>query len=127
MLTLVDSIISTLRRKAAARRDVRAREALEGPEVPDRLVTGRAAGLPDADFVVVASRRKPGWERGVFVITPDLWYRLGAPTERRLHAGLRTLYPLTEIRDLEVVRKSVEYALPPLSGSLPSTTERNDM
>ena len=28
--------------------------------VPDRLVPGTAAGFPDADFVVVASRRKPG-------------------------------------------------------------------
>jgi hypothetical protein len=43
-----------------------------------------------------------------------------------LRGGLRTLYPLTEIRDLEVVRKSVEYVLPPLSGSLPPPAERVD-
>jgi len=50
--------------------------------VPDRLVTGPAAGIPDAELVVVASRQKPGWERGVFVITPDAWYRLGEPIDR---------------------------------------------
>lgn len=126
VLTIVDSMIDTQRRKAAARRVIRAREELEGSEVPDRLVTGRAAGFPDADFVIVASRRKPGWERGVFVITPDVWYRLGTPTEMTLRGGLRTLYPLIEIRDLEVVRKSVEYVLPPLSGSMPPPVERVD-
>lgn len=126
ILTLVDSIIWKQRRTSAARRVIRGREELEGPEVPDRLVTGKAGGFPDADFVVVASRRKPGWERGVFVITPDVWYRLGTPTEMTIHGGLRTLYPLSEIRDLEVVRKSVEYVLPPLSGSLPRSAEKVD-
>ena len=120
VLTFVDAVISKRRNNASAKRETRTREELEGPEVPDRLVPGTAAGFPDADFVVVASRRKPGWERGVFVITPDVWYRLGVPTEMTLPSGLRTLYPLTEIRDLEVVRKSVEYVLPPLSGSLPA-------
>ena len=77
------------------------------------------------ELVVVASRQKPGWERGVFVITPDAWYRLGEPIDREMPAGLRTLYPLTELRDLEVRRKSVEYTLPPLTGS-PSHAERNE-
>jgi len=126
ILTWVDSMAWKRRQKMAARQATRSREELEGPEVPDRLVSGQSGGFPDADFVVVASRRKPGWERGVFVITPELWYRLGTPVERHLPAGLRTFYPLTEIRDLEVVRKSVEYVLPPLSGSLPPPSERTD-
>ena len=125
ILTLVDSFVSKRRRTAAARRAKESREALEGPEVPDRLITGRAAGIPEAELVVVSSRQKAGWERGVFVITPETWYRVGVPIERQLHAGLRTLYPLTEIRDLEVRRKSVEYELPPLGGA-GSHTERNE-
>ena len=62
--------------------------------------------------MVIASRRKPGWEPGVFVITDRGWYRLGAPAERDTPAGLRTLYPLTEVRDQEVLRKGVHYAFP---------------
>ena len=124
VLTAIDTVLLKRRIAATARRRLAAREALEGPEVPDRLVTGRSAGFPDADYVVVSSRQKPGWEADVFVITPDTWYRLGTPVERTLHAGLRTLYPLTELRDLEVRRKSVEYELPPLSGS-PSSQEGN--
>jgi len=123
LLTFVDSFVHRRRQAAAAQRAKEAREALEGPEVPDRLVTGHAAGLPGAELVVVSSRRKPGWDAGVFVITPDTWYRLGTPVERMLPGGLRTLYPLNELRDLEVRRKSVEYVLPPLSGAAPS--ERN--
>ena len=126
VLTLVDRLVTRLRRMASARRDIRAREELEGPDLPDRLVPGTAAGFPDADFVVVASRRKPGWDPGVFVITPDVWYRIGRPTEMMLRGGLRTLYPLTEIRDLEVVRRSVEYVLPPLSGASRLAGEESD-
>jgi hypothetical protein len=126
VLTFIDAILSRQRHRTSAKRDRRSREEREGPEVPDRLVPGTAAGFPAADFVVVASRRKPGWEPGVFVITPDLWYRIGTPTEMTLPAGLRTLYPLTEIRDLEVVRRSVEYVLPPLSGSMRPPVERSD-
>jgi hypothetical protein len=29
--------------------------------------------------------------------------------------GLRTLYPLSEIRDLEAMRRRVDYELPPVS------------
>ena len=126
VLTFIDALMVKGRRHVATGRDVRTREELEGPEVPDRLVPGTAAGFPDADFVVVASRRKPGWERGVFVITPDVWYRIGVPAEITLHSGLRTLYPLTEIRDLEVVRRSVEYVLPPLSGTIPPAVHKAD-
>lgn len=117
LVTFVDSAVVKRRRAAALERSRAERESLEGPEVPDRLITGRAAGIPDAELVVVSSRRKPGWEAGVFVITPDTWYRLGQPVERTVHAGLRTLYPLTEIHDLEARRKSVQYELPPLSGA----------
>lgn len=120
VLTAIDAVLLKQRTAGAARERRAAREALEGPEVPDRLITGKAAGLPDAELVVVASRQKPGWEAGVFVITPGSWYRLGAPVERTLPAGLRTLYPLNELKDLEVRRKSVEYELPPLSGSMSS-------
>ena len=122
LLTLVDSAAAKRRRVAAAEHTRAEREALEGPQVPDRLITGRTAGIPDAELVVVSSRRKPGWEAGVFVITSETWYRVGQPVERVLPGGLRTLYPLTEIRDLEARRKSVEYELPPLSGHTERTS-----
>lgn len=116
VLTTVDAVGRRVWRAAEARRTRIARERLEGPDVPDRLVPGRAAGFPDADYVVVASRRKPGWESGAFVITREKWYRLGAPVDRQTPRGLRTLYPLTELRDHEVLRRGVPYELPPVSG-----------
>jgi hypothetical protein len=113
-LTLIDAGVRRLSARASASRRRRARERLEGPETADRLVTGEWAGLPKVDYVVLASRRKPGWEEGVFVITGDVWYRLGKPFDMPLPFGLRTAYPLTEIKTLDVLRKGVRYELPPL-------------
>lgn len=101
------------RTREVARAADRARR--EGPQAPDRLYPGEWAGLPQADYVVVASRRKPGWEAGVFVITSDKWYRLGAPFDLDTSAGLRTIYPLAALDTPEVLRKGVRYELPPLS------------
>jgi hypothetical protein len=89
-----------------------AREALEGPAAPDRVVTADAAGMPACDLVIVASRRKPGWERGAAVITPDTCFRIGEPQEKTIAGRLRYLYPLTEHTDFEAIRRSVHYELP---------------
>jgi hypothetical protein len=62
--------------------------------------------------VIVASRRKAGWEHGTTVFTADAAYRIGAPVERTIAGRLRTLYPLTEHKDFEAIRKSVYYDLP---------------
>jgi hypothetical protein len=91
-----------------------ARERLEGPDVPDRMVTGEAAGLT-ADYVVIASRRKPEWEAGAIILTSTDWYRLGAPIDAETENGLRTLYPLTKLDAVEVVRRGIQYELPRLS------------
>lgn len=114
ILTGVDALVrrSSARAVAASRRRARARA--EGPETPDRLYTGEWAGLSGVDYVVVSSRRKPGWDAGAFVITSDKWYTLGTPFDMRLPEGLRTVYPLTEQRVNEVLRRGVRYELPPL-------------
>jgi hypothetical protein len=101
--------LSRARREAA----LASREAREGPEIPDRVVSSSAAGIAGCDLVVVSSRRKPGWERGAAVYTQDAVYRIGEPVEQTIAGRLRTLYPLTEHRDFEVIRKSVRYELPP--------------
>ena len=87
-------------------------QALEGPEIPDRVVSSARAGIPGCDLVIVTSRRKPGWARGVVVYTADACYRIGDPVERTVAGNLRTLYPLTEHKDFEAVRKSVNYDMP---------------
>jgi hypothetical protein len=112
MLTGIDYAVAGGRDRH--RRDARRRrrEALEGPEVPDRVVTPAAAGLPGCDVVIVASRLKPGWENGVTVFTANAAYRIGQPVERTVAGRLRTLYPLSEHTDFEAVRKSVIYDLP---------------
>ena len=87
----------------------RQRERLEGPETRDIVVPGARAGMPGADLVIIASRRKPGWDNGTIVITADAAYRIGIISERTIDGRLRTLYPLTEHKDLESFRRTVHY------------------
>jgi hypothetical protein len=63
---------------------------------------------------VIASRRKPDWDRGTIAVTPDGWYRLADPLDIKLPQGLRTAYPQTKLEPPEVLRRSVRYTLPPL-------------
>jgi len=112
VLTGLDGILWRRRARRRAKEERRTREALEGPEIRDRVVSSEKAGIPGCDLVIVASRAKPGWSRGVVVYTADTCYRIGDPVERVVAGNVRTLYPLTEHIDLEVVRKSVKYDLP---------------
>jgi hypothetical protein len=112
VLTGLDEILWRRRGRRRIRNERRTREGLEGPEIPDRVVSSAKAEIPGCDFVIVSSRRKPGWERGVVVYTATTCYRIGDPVERTIAGHLRTLYPLTEHTDFEAVRKSVNYDLP---------------
>jgi hypothetical protein len=113
-LTALDALV--LRSRTSIRRwqRRRARERQEGPERPDYLVTGAWAGVAGADYVVIASRQKPGWTSGTLVVTRETWFRLGQPFDFRSPEGLRTAYPLTVPQTTEVLRRSVRYELPPL-------------
>jgi hypothetical protein len=113
ILTGLDALLFGARGRRREAKALQAREAREGPVVPDRVVSPAAAGIPGCDLVIVAARRKPGWERGLVIFTQDACYRLGDPVERTIAGRLRTLYPLSEHRDLEVIRKSAHYDLPP--------------
>ena len=112
ILTALDEIAWRTHRRLTSTRARQSREALEGPEVRDRVVSSANAGIPGCDLVIVSSRAKPGWSRGVVVYTADTCYRIGDPIERTIAGSLRTLYPLTEHTDLEAVRRSVNYDLP---------------
>jgi hypothetical protein len=115
LLTGADALARRVLAGGRTRRAEAAREAAEGPEVPDRLFTGDWVGLGGVDYVVVASRRKPDWTRGTFVITSEKRYTLGEPFDMQLPQGLRTVYPLTEQKVTEVLRRGVPYELPALS------------
>jgi len=91
-----------------------ARARLEGEERPDMLQTGEWAGV-DADYVVLASRRKPEWTAGAIILTSSDWYKLGVPFDIETPAGLRTAYPLKKMEAVEVVRRGIEYELPRLA------------
>jgi len=116
-LTGLDALWRWDRTRARRYRAEGRRRRLEGPEKSDRLIPGANAGLEDVDLVVIASRRKQGWETGAIVMTDGAWYRLGEPHDVRLAEGLRTIYPLTSIPMVEVVRRGVIYELPPLDAS----------
>ena len=103
----MDAIVSKRRGERRDRKARAAREAREGPEVADRVVSSAAAGMPGCDLVIVSSRRKPGWDRGVAVFTPEKCYRLGEPAEQTIAGRLRYLYPLTEHADFEAIRKKI--------------------
>ena len=112
LLTGLDAMaVGTTRRVRVSRARAR-RETLEGPEVADRIVPGSKLGMPGVDFVIVASRVKPDWNKGTVVISASKTYRVGAIEERTIAGRLRTLYPLTEHKDLEVFRRTVRYDLP---------------
>ncbi len=83
--------------------------------VADVLVTGRALGVPEAAYAIIASRLKPEWQPGVFVLTEDERFRIGEPFDRRFPDGLRIVYPLLAVPAAEATRRRVSYALPPLS------------
>ncbi len=119
LLTLIDTLLHRRRAAAAARATQRERTDAEGADEPDRRYSGAWAGLPGADFVIVAARRKPDWTAGTFVITPDGWFTLGEPADRRLPPGLRTIYPLIALTTLDALRKGVSYQLPPLRTTPP--------
>ena len=121
VLTGVDAMIRRATASARDKRQRRARERAEGEDVADRLYPAEWASISDADFVVVSSRRKPGWEAGTFVITSDKWYLLGMPFDLRLPEGLRTIYPLKEHTINDVLRRGVPYELPPLRKLRPSS------
>jgi hypothetical protein len=116
ILTGIDYALVGRREKRQIDRARKARERQEGPVVPDRVVTPTAAGISACDLVIVSSRRKDGWERGVTVLTADAAYRIGEPIERVVAGRLRTLYPLTAHADLEAIRKAVHYELPSAGG-----------
>lgn len=112
ILTGIDAVLLRAVRRTRRRVVRHRRESLEGPEVPDRVVTGASLGMADAEIVIVASRPKSGWDRGTVLIAGAKFYRVGTIVERTMAGRLRTLYPLTEHRDLEVVRRSVHYEMP---------------
>jgi hypothetical protein len=106
------------RRRTEARETI-AREALEGPEVADRLATAARFEIEGADFVVVASRRKEIWVRGTVLDCDGRYFRVGTAVDRTLPGGLRTLYPLIELPGTEVFRRVVRYDLPALQPDPP--------
>lgn len=89
-----------------------AREAKEGAEAPDLLLPAERLSIEGATWVVLASRRKEGWERGVTVVTEEGWFVLGAPFDLETPNGLRTAYPLAATKETDVLRAAVRYALP---------------
>jgi len=119
ILTGVDTAIHRARGTAATRAGQRERLAAEGADEPDRRYPAAWADLPGVDFVIVAARRKAGWTAGTFVITDEGWFTLGQPFDRPTPNGIRTIYPLTALNTLEVLRKGVPYELPPLRPYVP--------
>lgn len=115
LLTGVDAAVRRLSRGTAAYDRRRSREKQEGPEVPDRLVTGRQVGKPAFQFVLLASRAKAEWREGAYLVGDDgTAYRIGRAFDFEAPGGLRTGYPLTELTTGEAIRYAIPYELPPL-------------
>jgi hypothetical protein len=119
ILTAIDHVIRGKREEHRARTAAEARELAEGPEVSDQILECRKFAGKDADFVIVASRPKPGWTLATTVIADGVRLRLGEPLEKTLVGRLRTCYPLRIIRDIQVDRRIVHYAWPKEAPALP--------
>ena len=117
----VDALARRWTGEARAFRERSKRHALEGPEVADVLVRGRAVGAADAVYAVIASRLKSDWQPGVLLVTEQGRYRVGVAFDRTFAEGLRAVYPLLEVAAVEVTRRAFPCALPPLSEFDPVT------
>lgn len=115
LLSVGDQLVQRLAKRWSDERFVSTRERLEGPATADVLVSGKDLGFPEAELVLVASRRKPEWQAGVVVVTALKRYRIGSAFDRSFRDGLRRLYPLSELPMAEVMRRSVACELPRLS------------
>ena len=114
LISLVHWVATTAWTKNREERRQIARTRLEGADAPDILRTGEWADLHGVDYVVLSARRKPDWDAGAIVMTGTDWYRLGVPFDMDTAAGLRTVYPLTRMDAVEVVRHGIQYELPRL-------------
>src|SRR5476649_1037083 len=117
ILTGVDWAVTTMFDTNRRERQQIARRRLEGEDAPDVLRTGEWAGLPDADYVVLAARKKAEWLAGAIILTSSDWYKLGVSFDIQTPAGMRTAYPLKKMETVEVVRRGIQYELPRLPGT----------
>lgn len=127
LLTAIDHVVRDRRAEHRARQEAEAREAAEGPVVPDQVLECRKFAGNEADFVVVSSRRKEGWTRATTVVANGVRLRLGDPLEKMLEGKLRTCYPLKVIRDIQVDRRVVRYRWPRDAPPLPDQYEEGDV
>lgn len=126
LLSVIDNFVHSKIEEDKVSEAAAAREAEEGPEVPDTIVAGtQFAGKP-ADFVIVSSRRKDGWSQATTVVAGDVRLRIGEPVDRRIKGWLRTCYPLSVIRDIQVDRRVVAYDWPPSAPPLPGPAAEGD-
>ena len=114
---------TTFEKNRRERRQI-ARQRLEGSETPDVLQTGAWAGVPEVDYVVLASRRKAEWDASAIILTASDWYRIGVPFDIPTPAGVRTAYPLKKMDTVEVVRRGIQYELPRLRTQRPQRAQR---
>lgn len=123
LIGAIDAAGRALSRRWRRERAESRRLKQEGREVPDVVVSGPDDDAPDAVLVVIASRRKPDWSEGAFVLDGEARYRIGRPIDRRYPGGLRTVYPLHEVAQAEVMRRMVHYAMPPPQPAAPYASE----
>ncbi|MEO8499709.1 MAG: hypothetical protein ABI565_02250 [Vicinamibacteria bacterium] len=119
LLTAIDHVVRGKHADSVAKKQATERELAEGPEVPDQILECRKFAGREADYVIVASRRKEGWTLATTVIANSVRLRIGDPLEKTLDGALRTCYPVKVIRDLQVDRRIVHYEWPEDAPPLP--------
>jgi len=113
LLTGADALVRSAVGRASRRSRLRNRERAEGAPVPDRVVAGKQIGRPEFALVLLASRAKPDWAPGSYLVGGDgSAYRIGPAFDFASSGGLRTAYPLTVLDTLEPIRHAIPYDLP---------------
>ena len=126
LLTAIDHVARGKHEERRGRVESEAREQAEGPDVPDQILECRKFAGKEADYVIVASRRKDGWTRATTVLANSVRLRIGEPLEKILEGKLRTCYPLRVIRDIQVDRRMVHYEWPEDAPPLPDLEAEAD-
>ncbi len=126
LLTSIDHVARGKHEERRGREESEAREQAQRPVVPDQILECRKFAGKEADYVIVASRRKDGWTRATTVLANSVRLRIGEPLEKILEGKLRTCYPLRVIRDIQVDRRMVHYEWPEDAPPLPDLEAEAD-
>jgi hypothetical protein len=119
LLTVLDNVVHDLVGRCSLLLESLGAARLASLLSGDHVIACRGFAGSDADFLVVAGRRKLAWTLGTTVVAQSIRLRVGEPREVVVAGWRRMCYPLRVIRDVQVDRRIVHYRWPEDAPPLP--------